>query len=79
MILYHMPPIQTTTITHHKGAAAVLVAISIPIFTNQLERSKEATDLANIRAAYAAAVTTVLETNADASATAPAAGQRDTT
>ena len=27
----------------------VLVAISIPIFTSQLEKSREATDLANIR------------------------------
>ena len=32
---------------------AVLVAISIPIFTTQLEKSREATDMANIRAAYA--------------------------
>ena len=32
---------------------AVLVAISIPIFTSQLEKAKEATDAANIRAAYA--------------------------
>ena len=32
---------------------AVLVAISIPIFTSQLEKSREATDAANIRAAYA--------------------------
>lgn len=32
---------------------AVLVAISIPIFTTQLEKSKEAVDAANIRAAYA--------------------------
>ena len=32
---------------------AVLVAISIPIFTNQLEKSREAVDAANIRAAYA--------------------------
>ena len=32
---------------------AVLVAISIPIFNSQLEKSREATDLANIRAAYA--------------------------
>lgn len=31
----------------------VLVAISIPIFTSQLEKAKEATDAANIRAAYA--------------------------
>ena len=32
---------------------AVLVAISIPIFSSQLEKSREATDLANVRAAYA--------------------------
>ena len=32
---------------------AVLVAISIPIFSSQLEKAREATDLANIRAAYA--------------------------
>ena len=31
----------------------VLVAISIPIFTSQLEKSRESTDLANVRAAYA--------------------------
>ena len=32
---------------------AVLVAIAIPIFTGQLEKSREATDLANVRSAYA--------------------------
>lgn len=32
---------------------AVLVAISIPIFSSQLEKSREATDLANVRGAYA--------------------------
>ena len=32
---------------------AVLVAISIPIFTSQLEKAREATDAANLRAAYA--------------------------
>ena len=32
---------------------AVLVAIAIPVFTNQLEKSREATDVANIRSAYA--------------------------
>ena len=32
---------------------AVLVAIAIPIFTAQLEKSRDATDQANIRAAYA--------------------------
>lgn len=31
----------------------VLVAISIPIFTKQLEKSREATDQANLRSAYA--------------------------
>lgn len=32
---------------------AVLVAIAIPVFTSQLEKAREATDAANIRAAYA--------------------------
>ena len=40
---------------------AVLVAIAIPIFTNQLENSREATDAANIRSAYAEVVTAALE------------------
>ena len=35
---------------------AVLVAIAIPIFSAQLEKSREATDLANIRSAYAEVV-----------------------
>ncbi len=39
------------------GDRAVLVAISIPIFTSQLEKSREAVDLANIRAAYAECMT----------------------
>lgn len=33
---------------------AVLVAIAIPIFTTQLEKSRESTDIANLRSAYAA-------------------------
>jgi len=32
---------------------AVLTAIAIPVFTSQLEKSREATDLSNIRADYA--------------------------
>ena len=40
---------------------AVLVAIAIPVFTTQLEKSREATDLANIRSAYASLVTQFLE------------------
>lgn len=40
---------------------AVLVAIIIPIFTSQLEKSREATDLANLRAAYAEASVNALD------------------
>ncbi|MBR3317083.1 MAG: prepilin-type N-terminal cleavage/methylation domain-containing protein [Atopobiaceae bacterium] len=32
---------------------AVLIAIAIPVFTSQLEKSRESTDLANVRSAYA--------------------------
>ena len=39
---------------------AVLVAISIPIFTTQLENSREATDAANVRSAYAEVVAAAL-------------------
>ena len=35
----------------------VLVAVSIPIFNSQLEKSREATDLANVRSAYAQVMT----------------------
>ena len=38
----------------------MLVAIAIPVFTTQLERSREATDMSNIRAAYAEAVSDYL-------------------
>jgi prepilin-type N-terminal cleavage/methylation domain-containing protein len=40
---------------------AILVAVSIPIFTSKLEASREATDIANMRAAKAAAVVQYLE------------------
>ena len=39
---------------------AVLVAIAIPIFTSQLEKAREATDAANLRAAYAEVVSSEL-------------------
>ena len=45
---------------------AVLVAIAIPVFTAQLEKSREATDIANVRSAYAEVVTGYL-TNASTS------------
>ena len=46
----------------------MLVAIAIPVFTTQLERSREATDLANIRSAYAEAMTDYLATSKKATA-----------
>ena len=39
---------------------AVLVAIAIPVFTSQLEKSREATDVANVRSAYATVMTNYL-------------------
>ena len=51
---------------------AVLVAIAIPIFTAQLEKSREATDLANLRSAYAeAAAAALTNTNGIGTATTP--------
>lgn len=43
----------------------VLVAISIPIFTAQLEKAREATDEANIRSAYAVIVADSLAPDED--------------
>lgn len=45
---------------------AVLVAISIPIFTKQLERARDAVTVSNIRAAYAEAQTAYLTQQGDA-------------
>ena len=39
---------------------AVLVAIAIPVLTNSLEKSRQAADAANIRAAYAQAAADML-------------------
>ena len=44
---------------------AVLVAVSIPIFTSQLEKAREATDEANLRAAYAEATADLLTGQVD--------------
>lgn len=44
----------------------VLVAISIPIFTTQLEKSRDAVTVSNMRAAYALARSSVLTESADA-------------
>ena len=40
---------------------AVLTAIAIPVFSSQLEKSREATDIANVRSAYAEVVAAGLD------------------
>ena len=47
----------------------VLVAISIPIFTSQLEKSRDAVSVANMRAAYAEAQTAYLTGESGGNAT----------
>ena len=44
---------------------AILVAIAIPTFTAQLEKAREATDIANIRSAYAEAMVSYLDSDKD--------------
>ena len=44
---------------------AVLVAIAIPIFTNQLEKAREATDASNIRSYYAEIATALVTGDLD--------------
>ena len=39
---------------------AILVAVSVPVFTSRIEDARKSTDLANLRAAKAAAVTDYL-------------------
>ena len=61
------------------GCQTVLMTISIPIFTTQLEKAREATDLANIRAAYAQAMVAALDsTTGTGSATTVAMTQTGT-
>ena len=43
---------------------AVLVAIAIPVFTTQLEKSRDAVSVSNMRAAYAEAQTALLSATA---------------
>ena len=49
---------------------AVLVAIAIPVFTTQLEKSREAVDLSNVRAAYAEVMAAALTSDGNAKYTA---------
>ena len=48
---------------------AVLVAVAIPVFGSQLEKSREAADLANVRSAYAQVSAEALLENPDATVT----------
>ena len=50
---------------------AVLVAIAIPVFTTQLEKSREATDIANVRSAYATLVADFLDSSGEKTAEVP--------
>ena len=56
---------------------AVLVAISIPIFNSQLEKSRDAVSVANMRAAYAEAQTAYLTGASGGNATYTAATTSD--
>ncbi len=56
---------------------AVLVAIAIPVFTNQLERSREATDMANARSAYGELISKYLMDGASHTATIPCKQTKD--
>ena len=52
--------IRSHTIVFLYYLMAVLTAIAIPVFTTQLEKSREATDISNVRSAYAEVVTAYL-------------------
>ncbi len=52
----------------------VLVAISIPIFTAQLEKARDAVTLSNLRAAYAQAQTAYLTKSGDGDAVVYSSG-----
>lgn len=58
---------------------AVLVAIAIPVFTNQLEKAREATDAANIRSAYAEVMACALTDASKDECTAANVTKDDTT
>ena len=52
---------------------AVLVAIAIPVFTTQLEKAREATDMSNLRAAYAEVMAEYLSNGTPTTGTMPTA------
>lgn len=54
---------------------AILIAIAIPTFTAQLEKAREAADIANIRSAYSEAMVKYLNGDANPSKETPAMTQ----
>lgn len=56
---------------------AVLVAIAIPVFTSQLEKAREATDVANVRSAYATLVAQYLDNGEADSIDVPVTQKKD--
>ena len=57
---------------------AVLVAISIPIFSSQLEKARDATSVANMRSAYAEAQISFLTESDNGNATYDATNKKVT-
>lgn len=57
---------------------AILIAIAIPTFTAQLEKAREAADIANIRSTYSEAMVAYLEGNGTAAVTKPTAKMTQT-
>ena len=56
---------QPDTRQSNQSPTAVLTAIAIPVFTSQLEKSREAVDLSNIRSYYAEIVPAILTGDLD--------------
>ena len=56
---------------------AVLVAIAIPVFTSQLEKAREATDVANVRSAYATLVAQYMDNGEADSIDVPVTQKKD--
>ena len=57
---------------------AVLVAVAIPVFTAQLEKSREATDVANLRSAYGEAIAKYMDDPENATSAMYKVQQKDT-
>ena len=57
---------------------AILIAIAIPTFTAQLEKAREAADIANIRSTYSEAMVAYLEGNGTDAVTKPTAKMTQT-